>query len=592
MNKVLSIILLITVFTGLTVVVFAENAASDLAETQSEQNVSPLGLSAEERSEQHAPSEPGGAVLFTLEESTESEANAAMLSSDGEVWDIGVAGSLTAESGTDYIITGTTNANIITIPSGYSGTITLDGVAGKAMNIAAGSNVNLVLQGTNSFAPTVVAETAITVGGTLTISGSGSLTVNPIQNGGSIYVPTGGTLIINDGTIVANGSNHAAGIGGKRNMSAGVGTIIINGGNVTANGGGRWSGCAGIGTGIPNPGNDSNSTGGTIIINGGTVNATGGYSDGASAVGGAGIGMGRVVAGGINMVAGQKIIITGGNITAAGGLNASAIGADDDNSVKTNEIIILPGANIVSLTSDNAPLIGEANSIFYLNEAEINDIDAIGSDTAAFIVKATDAAAELEAFADFSAYNAVLAGTSPFSLGTSEADTPTGQIWNLQYYTDMTSSGTGNVVFSADGYADKQVPVDELEMGDGAAFVFVLGGSGDSVEQSETVGVTPGMNVRITASVSNVMDIDDKIFELTYDDNLMEIDDLALQTADKDQSVGVLSGYPLEIIAISAGKVKFKYTQSANNKNFSGVISIITLKGIGTGQSEISLSMY
>jgi len=434
------------------------------------------------------------------------------------------------------------------------------------------------------------------VGGILTISGSGSLTVNPIQNGSSIYVPKGSTLIINEGTIVANGSNHAAGIGGKRNGSAGVGTIIINGGSVTANGGGRWSGCAGIGTGIPNPGNDTNSTGGTIIINGGTVNATGGYSDGSSGIGGAGIGMGKVAAGGTNLVQGQKIIITGGNITASGGLTASAIGAGSNSAVKTDSVVILPGANIVELTSDNAPLIGNAGKIFYLNSTEINGIGIDETDTVPFIVKAVDASVSLEAFADFTAYDGIFSGVGAFSLGMSAADTPSGQVWDLEYYNDIASSGTGNVILSADGYADKLIPVDDVEM-DGGAFVYVLGGA-QLYYDTKSVSVTPGTKIQFIVGVSNADDIDDKIFELSYDANLMQLYDFASQTVEKDTAALPIPGYPLEILEIieptgssAQRRIRFRYTEPATDMYFSGVISIVTLYGTGTGQTEINLTM-
>jgi len=585
MKKLLNLVLVVTMLAGLSVSVFAEtvvseNTVSEIADGQFEEQISPSIVLDEEYPEQRI-SEGSAAE--------EAETPWRLMGVSAEIWDIGIDGSLVAELGKDCIITGTTTVNTITIPNGYNGTITLDNVSGTSISFGAGSDVALVLQGINSFTPTVHAETAVAVGGTLTISGSGSLTVNPIQNGSSIYVPNGSTLIINDGTIVANGSNHAAGIGGKRNGSAGVGTIIINGGNVTANGGGRWSGCAGIGTGIPNPGNDTNSTGGTIIINGGTVNATGGYSDGSSGVGGSGIGMGRVAPGGTNLVQGQKIIITGGNITASGGLTASAIGAGDNSSVKTDLVVILPSANIVSLTSDNAPQIGNTNKIFYLNNTEINDIGSVGSDTVEFTVKATETTESLEAFADFSAYDAALIEVSPFSLGMSEAELTGEQAWDLQYYNDMVLSGTGNVVFSADGYPDTDVAASELAMGNAFAFVLRIGGN---AEQSKTIDVTYGTKEQIIAAVSNAEGIENKTFELVYDSNLLEIDDLALQTSNKDRSVGLVSEYPLEIIEISDGKVKFKYTQSANDKNFSGVISIITLQGIGSGQSEIQLNMY
>lgn len=73
-----------------------------------------------------------------------------------------------------------------------------------------------------------------------------------------------GTIIINGGTIIANGRGNSAGIGGYDGGNNG--TVIINGGNVTAKGG-RYAAAIGGGR---------NGSGGNIIINGGTVKAIAG----------------------------------------------------------------------------------------------------------------------------------------------------------------------------------------------------------------------------------------------------------------------------------------------------------------------------
>ena len=107
---------------------------------------------------------------------------------------------------------------------------------------------------------------------TLTIDGTGSLNVSSggsasaigAKRSGSVTGIPGGNIVINGGTINANGGNGGAGIGGCTVTNCG--TITINGGNVTAVGndsapgigsGNRASYCAGI------------------TITGGTVTATG-----------------------------------------------------------------------------------------------------------------------------------------------------------------------------------------------------------------------------------------------------------------------------------------------------------------------------
>ncbi|MDR2698635.1 MAG: hypothetical protein LBB30_03025 [Candidatus Methanoplasma sp.] len=110
---------------------------------------------------------------------------------------------------------------------------------------------------------------------------------------------TGGTM----GTMIANGGNGGAGIGG--NMNSPGGAITIRGGNVTANGGNSGAGIGGAGGGA----------GGTITISGGNVTAnSGGTGDGAG-IGGGGTGG-----------AGGTITISGGNVTAKGTGGGAGIG--------------------------------------------------------------------------------------------------------------------------------------------------------------------------------------------------------------------------------------------------------------------------
>lgn len=110
-------------------------------------------------------------------------------------------------------------------------------------------------------------------GKTLTIRGNGSLTASSngygVGIGGNGYTSGSsewacGNIVIEGGTIIANGGWEKAGIGGK------CGNITITGGNVTATGGTH---AAGIGT-------SASGTCGNILISGGTVNANGsGYYD-------------------------------------------------------------------------------------------------------------------------------------------------------------------------------------------------------------------------------------------------------------------------------------------------------------------------
>ena len=185
-----------------------------------------------------------------------------------------------------YKITGTVDGQTI----GDGKTVVLSGVTISSGSIICSGNANIILMGSNSV--TAAANTAaIEIGGsgtTLTITGSGSLTVkggNYAAAIGTGYANNasvaGGNIEINGGTITATGGQSSAAIGtgyAYQNGSNECGAITINGGTVTA-----YGGYAGIGTGGANQ--SSSNECGAITINGGTVTATGGQRSAAIGTG-------------------------------------------------------------------------------------------------------------------------------------------------------------------------------------------------------------------------------------------------------------------------------------------------------------------
>ena len=175
-----------------------------------------------------------------------------------------------------------------TIPAGK--TVVLSGVTISSGSIICSGNANIILMGSNSV--TAAANTAaIEIGGsgtTLTITGSGSLTVKGGSQAAAIGTGyahnasvAGGNIEINGGTITATGGQSSAAIGtgyAYQNGSNECGAITINGGTVTA-----YGGYAGIGTGGANQ--SSSNECGDITINGGTVTATGGQRSAAIGTG-------------------------------------------------------------------------------------------------------------------------------------------------------------------------------------------------------------------------------------------------------------------------------------------------------------------
>ena len=228
-------------------------------------------------------------------------------------------------------ITTGNNESSIYINSGITLTITDSGGTGNlnVINTVIGLNVSAFHTGINTAGATLIIN-----GGTITAQGG-------FGGAGIGGFPDGGTIIIGgNASVTASGGSAGAGIGGSNGASTG-GTITIGGNaSVTAIGGGPSS--AGIG-------GNNGGAGGTITIGGNAfVTATGGGTDGA------GIGSGN------NGASGGDITITGGTINAIGGTNAAGIGGGG-NSAGGN--INITGGTINATGGSAAPgAIGPGNN--------------------------------------------------------------------------------------------------------------------------------------------------------------------------------------------------------------------------------------
>ena len=238
--------------------------------------------------------------------------------------------------------------------------VTIDGENDDAFEFAGitcEGNATIILEGTNSVCgfdehyPGIY----VPVDKTLTIEGSGKLTASSNRYGagiGGAIDLSCGNIIINSGTIVAEGGYACAAIGGGyevHNASVTCGNITINGGDITAT---CRADAAAIGSG-----SDENASCGNITITGGTVratNATGGN-------GGSGIGSGSHGHCG-------DILISGGTIIASGGKWSPAIGSCGEGSCGTITITNDNNQTSVSATKGNDGLYcigkGDENSTF------------------------------------------------------------------------------------------------------------------------------------------------------------------------------------------------------------------------------------
>lgn len=146
--------------------------------------------------------------------------------------------TLTFNHNGDYTIEGNgqETEEQIHVAHGFWGTIIIENVNAKIMNVENTAKLTLYLDGTNTLREGLRFSNATT--GTLTIDSmsNGSLTATGADFSsagiGGGFCGAGNNIIINDGTVTATGGYNGAGIGGGSGRAGN--DIIINNGTVTA----------------------------------------------------------------------------------------------------------------------------------------------------------------------------------------------------------------------------------------------------------------------------------------------------------------------------------------------------------------------
>lgn len=266
-----------------------------------------------------------------------------------ETFDISTGSLFISESGS-WEITGSTHTNSVVVEATGSVNITLNDVSitnvPAAISIYEG-RVNMTLVGSNTVVSTEAAGIYVDKEASLTISADSAGSLFAASTGGEgagiggnkgygTDVGTPGKIIINGGTIVAQGANFASGIGGG---SHGQAYLIVNGGSVTALGGYLASG---IGGGYGYEGHAGN-----IRISGGYVKAVG---NGKSA------GIGCAGGGGHDTYPAGLIMITGGTVEAyaVSGAGIGASGDEGDNGRAPQ--IYISGGSVYGSSSSGSPI--------------------------------------------------------------------------------------------------------------------------------------------------------------------------------------------------------------------------------------------
>ena len=255
---------------------------------------------------------------------------------------ITVAGTGIPNGSKDYpidesirIIGSTTTSNTITVKSGATANVILNGVE---------------IDCSNTGITPIMVESGATLN--LTLIDDNVLTACTLDDGtdaqktAALGVPVGAELVITEnstGTLTANGAKGGgAGIGGGYN--SGAGTITINGGTINA----TSDNGAGIGGGYNKSNDKVTRNGGTVTINGGTVNAT---SDNGAGIGGGYYGFGGTV------------IIKGGTVNATSTTGAG-IGAASRSQNADNYITVTIEGGTVNASSIEGAGIGGSDEYY------------------------------------------------------------------------------------------------------------------------------------------------------------------------------------------------------------------------------------
>ena len=196
----------------------------------------------------------------------------------------------------------------------------------------------------------------------MTVTGDGSLTVFGGKNAAGIGSAGGftppGKIVIEGGTIIAQGGADAAGIGGGASSNLMTNNIVITGGRITATGGAR---AAGIGSGYVGGGS------GNKMLPEGAVKISGGTVLSAKGNGGTGNIGDFIMSGNANSLSGEgsdtSFCITGGSVHGAN-LDAKPIPVDADGTPLRHLLFTnMAAGTAVSVVSSDIPATYGMNDI-------------------------------------------------------------------------------------------------------------------------------------------------------------------------------------------------------------------------------------
>ena len=110
----------------------------------------------------------------------------------------------------------------------------------------------------------------------------------------------------------------------------------------------------------------------------------------------------------------------------------------------------------------------------------------------------------------------------------------------------------------------------------------------DYLSQEKELNITSGNLYVFAVTVGNMIDIQNKIFTVSYDNTKLDVDDICAQTWKKDTSIGNVADTDITILSKTDSQVQFKVN---NAKSTSGTVNLIRFKAISTGTASITVEV-
>lgn len=107
------------------------------------------------------------------------------------------------------------------------------------------------------------------------------------------------------------------------------------------------------------------------------------------------------------------------------------------------------------------------------------------------------------------------------------------------------------------------------------------------ISGEQTISTSSGNTYIVSITVTNMENLNDKIFTLDYDSSKLAIDDVCAQTWGKDISVGSVQDTDIEIISVTDSQIKFKTNNTQSP--ISGTVNMLRFNAIANGTTSVTV---